>query len=231
MISHTCCLNTIFHNICDNVDQILEQVLFMNHANPQIFKQNWRKNYHSSNKLTIDYQIYSEQRPQLIKNGDRRSKNGFFAIFGAKYIKNYFFANFGATNEYTSTWQKQNPILFCKKTTKDAKKTTIDGPKTDILLFSGPNILKNYFLANFGATNEYTSTWQKQNPILFCNKTTKDAKKPTIDGPKTDFSMKNWDFSGSPYWRKKKKFTPKVDIWPIPGYHEIKRRKTRKKRR
>ena len=143
------------------------------------------------------------------KNGDRRSKNGFFAIFGAKYIKNYFFANFGATNEYTSTWQKQNPILFCKKTTKDAKKPTIDGPKTDILLFSGPNILKNYFLANFGATNEYTSTWQKQNPILFCNKTTKDAKKPTIDGPKTDFSMKNWDFSGSPYWRKKKKVHPK----------------------
>ena len=160
MISHTCCLNTIFHNICDNVDQILEQVLFMNHANPQICKQNWRKNYHSSNKLTIDYQIYSEQRPQLIKNGDRRSNNGFFTIFGAKYIKNYFFANFGATNEYTSTWQKQNPILFCKKTTKD-------------------------------------------------------AKKPTIDGPKTDFSMKNWDFSGSPYWRKKKSSPQKLTFDPF----------------
>ena len=60
-------------------------------------------------------------------------------------------------------------------------------PETYYLLFLGPNVLKNYVFANSGATNEYTSTWQKQIPYFSAKKNDERRGKTALDGPKRIF--------------------------------------------
>ena len=73
-------------------------------------------------------------------------KIDFFAISEAKHTKKTIFRQILVPQMSTALDKNKIPYFSAKKTTKDAEKTAIDGPKTDFLLFLGPNILKTIFL-------------------------------------------------------------------------------------
>ena len=74
---------------------MVKKLIFLLFLRPSILKKLffgkfWCHKWVQHLTKTKSHTFLQENDERRGKNGDRRSKNGFFAIFGAKYIKNYF---------------------------------------------------------------------------------------------------------------------------------------------